>query len=417
MKRYLILMLLLICVPVFAATNKTTNEAVKLLVGPFFDSTDGVTPETAIDVTGLTVEIYREFDADTTPTRFANFVPTTSGGGTNDMVLIASSVSGMYSLEVTAAQLNFTGFAVLTIVDTDSAGIVGLPYWRDLNLTAANVVDAGYGTDYLQVDTKQLDGSSVQQASGYIKVSDGTGTGQIQLDSGRVLLLAATETQIDGIETTLGTNGDGLTSINLPDQTMNITGSLSGSVASVQGDVAGDVGGNVLGSVASVTADVTTDAASRTASKATGFSTHDAAAVKTAVEAGGSTLAQILADTGELQTNQGAWATATSVDLEDNAITAAKVTNAAWQELIELFFSFDATGTYGDESGSVVDQIADNSSGGGGDASAANQTTMLARLAAIMSKAAADPSVGTFDPSTHSLEAQQENPQGPPIID
>ena len=34
---------------------------------------------------------------------------------------------------------------------------------------------------------------------------------------------------------------------------------------------------------------------------AVGFSTHDAAAVKTAIEAGGSSLAQILADTGELQ--------------------------------------------------------------------------------------------------------------------
>ena len=72
----------------------------------------------------------------------------------------------------------------------------------------------------------------------------------------------------------------------------------------------------------------------------------------------------IVADTGELQTNQGAWATATSVNLEDDAITAAKITNAAWQELIELFFSFDATGAYGDQPGSVVDQIADNAGSG-----------------------------------------------------
>jgi len=44
---------------------------------------------------------------------------------------------------------------------------------------------------------------------------------------------------------------------------------------------------------------------------ATGFSTHSAADVKTAIEAGGSSIALILADTGELQGNQGAWATAT----------------------------------------------------------------------------------------------------------
>ena len=96
MKRLLILVFLALCVPVFAQRKLTTNEATILAVGPFFDSTDGITPETGIDVTGLTAEIYREFDADTLPTRFANFVPTTSGGGTNDMVLIASSISGMY---------------------------------------------------------------------------------------------------------------------------------------------------------------------------------------------------------------------------------------------------------------------------------------------------------------------------------
>jgi len=125
----------------------------------------------------------------------------------------------------------------------------------------------------------------------------------------------------------------------------------------------------------------------------------------------------VLADTGELQTNQGAWATATSVGLSDNAITAAKITDDAWQELIELLFSFDATGAYGDEGGSVVDQIADNAASGGGDATGANQTTILARLAAIMSKDAADPVIGTYDVATDSLEAQQENPQAPPIID
>lgn len=67
----------------------------------------------------------------------------------------------------------------------------------------------------------------------------------------------------------IGVNGAGLTAIDLPDQTMNITGNitgnLSGSVGSVTGavgSVTGNVGGNVVGSVASVTAAVTPDAAS-----------------------------------------------------------------------------------------------------------------------------------------------------------
>lgn len=59
----------------------------------------------------------------------------------------------------------------------------------------------------------------------------------------------------------IGAAGAGLTNINLPDQTMNITGNitgnLSGSVGSVTGavgSVTGNVGGNVTGSVGSVAA-------------------------------------------------------------------------------------------------------------------------------------------------------------------
>lgn len=58
----------------------------------------------------------------------------------------------------------------------------------------------------------------------------------------------------------IGAAGAGLTAIDLPDQTMNITGNitgnLSGSVGSVTGavgSVTGNVGGNVAGSVGSVT--------------------------------------------------------------------------------------------------------------------------------------------------------------------
>lgn len=53
----------------------------------------------------------------------------------------------------------------------------------------------------------------------------------------------------------IGAAGAGLTAIDLPDQTMNITGNLSGSVGSVTGavgSVTGNVGGNVTGSVGSL---------------------------------------------------------------------------------------------------------------------------------------------------------------------
>lgn len=100
---------------------------------------------------------------------------------------------------------------------------------------------------------------------------------------------AAIKAQTAAIETDtaeIGVAGAGLTNINLPDQTMNITGNitgnLSGSVGSVTGavgsvtgnvggnvagsvgSVTGNVGGNVAGSVGSVTAEVTPTAASKT---------------------------------------------------------------------------------------------------------------------------------------------------------
>lgn len=71
----------------------------------------------------------------------------------------------------------------------------------------------------------------------------------------------ATETAAILVDTAeIGAAGAGLTNINLPDQTMNITGNitgnLSGSVGSVTGavgSVAGNVDGNVTGTVAGVT--------------------------------------------------------------------------------------------------------------------------------------------------------------------
>lgn len=87
--------------------------------------------------------------------------------------------------------------------------------------------------------------------------------------------IAAVKSQTAAIETDtaeIGVAGAGLTAINLPDQTMNITGditgNLSGSVGSVigavgsvtgniGGNIVGNVNGNVVGSVGSVTAAVT----------------------------------------------------------------------------------------------------------------------------------------------------------------
>lgn len=78
-------------------------------------------------------------------------------------------------------------------------------------------------------------------------------------DLGSGASVAANLVDIEGQTDDIGVAGAGLTAINLPDQTMNITGNitgnLSGSVGSVTGavgSVTGNVGGNVTGSVGSL---------------------------------------------------------------------------------------------------------------------------------------------------------------------
>lgn len=61
------------------------------------------------------------------------------------------------------------------------------------------------------------------------------------------------ETDTQDLQNQIGAAGAGLTAINLPDQTMNITGNITGNLSGSVGSVTGNVGGNVAGSVGSVT--------------------------------------------------------------------------------------------------------------------------------------------------------------------
>lgn len=103
----------------------------------------------------------------------------------------------------------------------------------------------------------------------------------------------------------IGTAGAGLTNINLPDQTMNITGditgNLSGSVGSVTGavgSVTGNVGGNVVGSVASVVGAVGSVTGLTAANLDVAVSTRLATAGYTAPD--NASIAAILIDTAEI---------------------------------------------------------------------------------------------------------------------
>lgn len=148
-----------------------TNTAVRIVVGPFLDATDGVTPKTALTVTNCTCELFHEHDDGSAPTRSA--LTLSASGGSNDMVHITNDVGGYYDLELAAADVNFLGRARLSIIDTD----VHLPVFEEILVVAANVYDALMGTDYLKTDAVEVNGTAqtARDLGASVLVGDKTG--------------------------------------------------------------------------------------------------------------------------------------------------------------------------------------------------------------------------------------------------
>lgn len=73
------------------------------------------------------------------------------------------------------------------------------------------------------------------------------------MDDGTAVYDRTTDS-LQALRDNIGAAGAGLTAIDLPDQTMNITGNITGNLSGSVGSVTGNVGGNVNGSVGSVAA-------------------------------------------------------------------------------------------------------------------------------------------------------------------
>lgn len=131
-----------------------TNTATRIAVGPLVDPTDGKTAETALTVTGLAVEIFQIKNDGSAVVRSA-FAPTASGGN-NDMVHITDDTTGMYDLELTAAQLNFLGNARIAFYDVDGF----LVHWIDVLIVSAAYFDWKYGATVPDVNASKIGGTT-----------------------------------------------------------------------------------------------------------------------------------------------------------------------------------------------------------------------------------------------------------------
>lgn len=129
----------------------------------------------------------------------------------NEATEIATS-SGVYYLDLTASEMNADTVAVITKTSTTGA---------KTTLTVITPEEAGD----IKVDVERLNGSAVQSDSGYIRVSEGTGTGQLDLTSGRPGIDWSKITQ-QGATVTLSN-----TSINTVSETVRANTLYRGSVA------------------------------------------------------------------------------------------------------------------------------------------------------------------------------------------
>ncbi len=137
------------------------NTAQIITVGPFLDKTDGVSPELSLTVTGCHITLVADTADGSAPTLVID-ADATASGGDNDLVHITNDNAGYYSLELTAAQTNRNGHGRLCINDDD----VHCPVFHDLVFLEANVFDSLYGTDILQVDLKQILGTTLTETVG-----------------------------------------------------------------------------------------------------------------------------------------------------------------------------------------------------------------------------------------------------------
>lgn len=179
-----------------------TNTACRVTVGPFFDKTDGVTPETSLTVTACKLTFM--VDDSNVPTLVLDTNPTASSGN-NDMVHVTGDDAGFYDLELTAANTNYVGRAMLAITDAATH----CPVFHEFMILPAVVYDSlVLGSDNLQVDAVQVNGTNQtgRDIGASVLLSSGTGTGQISLASGLVTLAGVTHTgAVIPTVTTVGT--------------------------------------------------------------------------------------------------------------------------------------------------------------------------------------------------------------------
>ena len=166
-----------------------TNTATIVTVGPFYDKTDGVTIETGLTITNERISMTVDLNDGSAPTLVLDNVTGATSATSNDLNYITNCDAGLMQLELAAANVNYLGRAFLTITDAANH----CPVFHEFMILPANVYDSlVLGTDYLDANSVQVGGTAQtgRDIGASVLLSSGTGTGQVSLSSGAVLLQA-----------------------------------------------------------------------------------------------------------------------------------------------------------------------------------------------------------------------------------
>ena len=181
-----------------AARELKTNTAVIVVVGPFFDKTDGVTLKTALTITNEKITLTAETDNGSAPTLILDNIAGAVSGTSNDLNYITNCDAGLMQMELSAANVNRLGRMRLVI--TDSANHV--PVWEDFEIVSAQYFAAKYGTGNFSADAKAVGGTTQtgRDLGASVLLSVGTGAGQVNVSSGKVpATIAAGDIATDAI--------------------------------------------------------------------------------------------------------------------------------------------------------------------------------------------------------------------------
>lgn len=203
------------------------STAVTVVLGPFVDSTDGVTSETALTISQADIRLSKNGAA---------FAQTNNAAGATHME------NGNYSVPLNTTDTNTLGTLRVAVAESGA-----LPVWRDFMVVPANVWDSMFGADLLQVDLTQVSGAAVSASSAQLGVNVvNVGGSAVSASAG---LLNANVTQI---------SGDSAAADNL-EAAADGTGYNLGGGSVVAASVTGNVGGNVTGSIGSLAAQAKAD--------------------------------------------------------------------------------------------------------------------------------------------------------------